>query len=278
MYIKKRVARRSFFARHRVLLLFLVGISGCLAASIFVRARREFAADRGIRAPEQYQVPNIVAALRPQSLQRVVYPYSVIPGGVSGREELAASVARDQTVAAHYADFGVDRARVVSAKETQFMHVAYRLQNKVFWTAKKLRIPKGEMLISDGVNSARVRCGNRVSAAPMEPTSDEEPAIETFDFPDAPAGFESIPELPQTALLAPIGPEPSLELIPTPGSDLGILELPPGPPRFSSIREPLSSMTQSPPNIDAPEPATGSLFAAGLATLVALRVVRRKRK
>lgn len=214
----------------------------------------------------------MIAAFKPESLQRVVYPYSVIPGGVSSRGELAANVAKDETVAGHYAGFAIDRATVVRAQETQFVHVAYRVQNKVFWTAKKLRIPKGEMLLSDGANSARARCGNRVSAAPMEPTSDEEPAIESFDIPAAPSNFETYPEL-----LGSIGPEPILELVPTPEADRESLELP-DRRLLSSAREPLSSMTQSPPNIDAPEPATGSLFVVGLATLVTLKVIRHKRR
>jgi hypothetical protein len=114
---------------------------------------------------------------------RVVYPYSVIPGGVRSREELAASMGRDPVVAAHFADFKVSQARVVKADKTRFVHVSYRMQDQVYWTEKKVKIPEGEPLITDGDETARTRCGNRVSAVPVEPISEDEPVIETFDFP-----------------------------------------------------------------------------------------------
>ena len=45
------------------------------------------------------QVPALVRALRP------AYPYSVIPGGIYSRAELAAQSASDQLVRKHYSDF-----------------------------------------------------------------------------------------------------------------------------------------------------------------------------
>jgi hypothetical protein len=133
--------------------------------------------------PVQVREPKVARNVQPAESKRIIYPYSVIRGGVRSREELAAGIKNDRFVAAHYADFKVDQARIVEAEETKFVYVSYRKRDKIYWTAKKIELPKGETLITDGINCARTRCGNRVSATPEEPVSEEEPAVETFNIP-----------------------------------------------------------------------------------------------
>lgn len=95
-------------------------------------------------------------ALRPN------YPYSVIPGGAYNRDELRKSIERDKVVRAHYADFDLYSTSTVTLAEDRFQYVSYRINNRVFWTRKKIRIPKGEVLLTDGKHFARTRCGNRL--------------------------------------------------------------------------------------------------------------------
>lgn len=104
-------------------------------------------------------------ALRPN------YPYSVIPGGAYSPEELRNSIAKDKFVKAHYADFDVKSARLVTLAEDRFQYVSYRLNNRILWTHKKIRIPKGEVLLTDGRQFARTRCGNRLCAGFIAPAS-----------------------------------------------------------------------------------------------------------
>ena len=96
-----------------------------------------------------------------------------------------------------------NEARIVRSEEAQFAYVSYRIRNNVFWTAKTVKIPKGETLITDGQSSARTRCGNKVSVLPQEPISQEEPPIETFEIPII-AGAEPPPldlaKLPEAGL------------------------------------------------------------------------------
>ena len=66
------------------------------------------------------------------------------------------------------------------------MYVSYRLGDRVFWTAKTLKLAKGEAVITDGVNEARARCGNRLSPTPVEPVSPEQPPPQVFEAPEAP--------------------------------------------------------------------------------------------
>jgi hypothetical protein len=52
-------------------------------------------------------------ALQPKASARPVYPYSVVPGGVEDARELKWVAEHDPIVAAHYAGFDYDHARVV---------------------------------------------------------------------------------------------------------------------------------------------------------------------
>ena len=99
------------------------------------------------------------------------YPYSVIPGGAYSPEELRKSVARDKFVKAHYADFDLESARLVTLGEDRFQYVSYRINNRILWTHKKIRVPKGEVLLTDGRHFARTRCGNRLCAVLASPVS-----------------------------------------------------------------------------------------------------------
>jgi hypothetical protein len=47
------------------------------------------------------------------STTRRVYPYAVVPGGVSDRDELARVIGADKVVADHYAGFKVEAAQPV---------------------------------------------------------------------------------------------------------------------------------------------------------------------
>jgi len=164
-------------------MLFLLGTSACLGTLIVTKLIRNSSETLVSRVPDTYHAMQIAGEFRPAKANKTVYPYSIIPGGVSDREELAASMHNDPVVSAHYADFAIRRARIIKAEETKFVHVSYRLRNQIFWTAKTVRLPKGETLITDGREIARTRCGNKVSVAPQAPVSKEEPPIETLETP-----------------------------------------------------------------------------------------------
>jgi hypothetical protein len=267
MYVRKRIGRRrSFYRKHRVSIFILACIgTGLLAFALAKVIRRPYATAALLGTRVASDRPELIPNYRPPQNERIVYRYSVIPGGVRSREELAASITSDPVVAKHYADFAVQRASIVRSEETQFVHVSYRIHNNVFWTAKTVKIPKGETLITDGQSSARTRCGNKVSVLPQEPISQEEPPIETFEIPII-AGAEP-PPLDLARL-----PEPALELRP----DLPLTPyIGTRPPRILPYYyRPLFSLNT--PGIDVPEPGTLSLMFIGLAGFVAVRIMRKK--
>ena len=174
---------------------------------------------------------NRVLALSQQSAPppqaRPVYPYSVVPGGVKDAKELKWFAEHDPVVAAHYAGFDYEHARLVRLELARTVYVSYRIGNHIYWTRHRIKLKKGETLLTDGKMTARTRCANRVQELPKqaaEPAA--EPPVEKFEQPvrasqgtavqSPPVPFESallnrplMPEVepgaPITSLYSPFG-------------------------------------------------------------------------
>ena len=166
-------ARHSYIVRR---LLCLAGLFIALVVSTSLHTERH--PDKTVW--ERHPVANTRGGARK------IYPLSVIYGGAYSAEELNRSRRLDSVVQAHYADFGKN-AVVQQAPKDLLMYVSYRKSDRVYWTKTKRRIPAGELLLSDGRNLARTRCGNRLSFTPQQPAApDKELPEEAFDTPEAP--------------------------------------------------------------------------------------------
>jgi hypothetical protein len=266
VYIRKRVNRKRSFTRKY--LIFIIFLAASLFAIYATRNSRERTEKTAFKVQPAPRLSDKKPLVRPAKKSKLVYPYSIIAGGVLSRAELVEAADYDPVVANHYRRFKVGEARIVKAEETQFMHVSYRKQNKVFWTAKKLKIPKGETLITDGSASARTRCGNMVSAAPQEPVSPEEPPIEVFDIPL----LDEVKEAP------PVPPIPEFKFEDIPPWNVHLMESynPPeeNPPNPEKYLPPVPYYT---PDIVVPESGTLSLLVLGLTTLFAIKFSRKGR-
>jgi hypothetical protein len=164
---------------------------------------------------EFQQAPKIQSRNR-----RLVYPYSVVPGGVGSREELRDIASHDPVVAKHYAGFNYRRARIVEVKEPRKVYLSYRLRDKIYWSVQQASLHPGEKLLTDGSVTARARCGNQVSVLPQAGTSPEEPTMAELDRPDAVAsGIEGFPAALNSRLL---NLDPAMPLRPTPGGSSGV--------------------------------------------------------
>jgi len=214
---------------------------------------------------------------------RILYPYSVIPGGVRNSAELRNAVAHDAVVAQHYSDFNLREVRVARLQEARSVFVSYRVGSRILWTKSRLKLPAGETVVTDGEHMARTRCGNRISEAPVGPVLNNEPSPEALEIPadgGLLAASESSPELPlvvppMTAIvvphqtpgsifipivppLFPIGGTPSSPGIPT--GALSPPNVPPAPPP-----------PPPPPAISTPEPSGLLMLVAGYACVWLLR-------
>jgi hypothetical protein len=135
--------------------------------------------------------PELASWRMPLPARRAVYPLSVIPGGVESVAELKQIIRGDPEIAHHLKDFDVNKTRLVRITQPQAAYVSYRIGDHIFWTAKKLTLRKGELVLTDGTHIIRGRCGNDVSYVPMRPIA---------------PGLELTPAQLDTPLLSPDEP------------------------------------------------------------------------
>jgi len=146
-----------------------------------------------LQAPAAHftQLDQIVSAARQPAQdksQRLVYQYSVVPGGVRDVAELSQAVAHDPDVALHYVSFNFRRAQLVRLPADRKMYISYRRHGRILWTKTPHLILAGEKVITDGKVIARTRCGNRLASKPEGLTAPDEPSEAQLNQPVAVKG------------------------------------------------------------------------------------------
>lgn len=172
--------------QQRVAVVALLAVAGCTAFLLQQQARHPAQAAVTAAAPAA-PAPAVlrVAAEAAPAAARRVYPYSIVPGGVTDRIELARAVMADPVVAAHYAGFAIDKASLRSVDKARAVYVSYRKGDQVYWTARKVMLTEGESVLSDGQNEIRARCGNRISDTAQLPVEVRGPDEQELDTPIA---------------------------------------------------------------------------------------------
>lgn len=191
-----------------------------------------------------------------------LYSYSVIPYGVYSARDLLSARESDRVVAGHYSGFDVRNATTLTLRSDKWAFVSFRLRDAVYWTKRKVRLPAGETLITDGVNFARTRCGNRLSDTPRQPTTAEEPAPRVLDTPaeaSGPVAFEPAP--PENLPVEAAAPNPAGSASPAPPPGLHAHVFPtdglflPNAPMFFPLA-PSGTKLEAPPFNGTPPPAS----------------------
>ncbi len=206
---------------------------------------------------------------QPRYIDRIpgVYPYSVVPGGIKNASALRVIAANDRAVSRHYANFDYSKAHLVRVAEPREVYVSYRIRDTIFWTSKKIRLPAGEILLTDGKITARAKCGNQVSETPKPDVSDQEPEEAVLDQPVALAGPPLPPRFGPPAANLPFGPTVVAPLY-AGGFAFPYAPLGGSPVAGCQIKDGVMSKNchpHKPPN--TPEPASIILIASGLAMI-----------
>ena len=191
----------------------------------------------------------------------------MIPGGVQNAQELRNALEHDPIAAAHYAGFDIGQTHVVRLASDEEMYVSFRLNNRIYWTRKRLKLLKGEAVITDGKNVARTRCGNRLSDTAQAPVAPKQPLDMTLDPSPLPDLAEERPIVMPMALPFPAfsslmasGPQgtvapPFFPIVGGGGSSPHSSTIPPTPP----ITPPAAT----------PQPDSLVLTAAGISIVLA---------
>jgi hypothetical protein len=291
---RNRLIRRSLAAA--TLAVFIVSVSTFallyFSPSLFSGRQSE---SRAVTQPELTlgradAIDQVLSEARPS---RPVYPYSVVPGGVEDAKELKWIAEHDPIVGAHYAGFDYAHAQVVRLTLARTVYLSYRIGNHIYWTRRRIKLHKGEKLITDGRMTARTRCANRVEETPQQQAvSPAEPPARKFDEPVRPgegiamqspgvpfeSAFLTRPQLPG---IEPIGPLSLYD--PFVGGNFIPLSPPPLPAALCSPvkkkgkaesgsvgsgkkKNPVACGIGGGPET-VPEPGTWVLFASGLAAI-----------
>jgi len=290
------VTRRRRTRRHRrsrIIQRVLLGV-GCaglalgLSAVALLHLSSSFHASKSTE-PDREAVEasrNLLLQAQQETLRdmedRPVYAYSVVPGGVKDAHELKWAVQHDPVVAAHYAGFDYDNARVVRLVLERTVYVSYRIGNKIYWTRHRIKLRKGDTVLTDGRITARTKCGNRVEEVPQQATSSAEPPPAKFEEPVHPMVGTAVANPPvefQSALLnrpalPGIGAAPPLSLYDPFGNGTWIPIAPPPLPGVCGIEKKTPKPTTGKKTANpcgnggaggvVPEPGTWVLVGSGL--------------
>ena len=237
--------------------LFIIVFLGFTTAWGLHVASHKIRQSRGIDDTVTAPASTVAAASR---ALRPNYPYSVIAGGAYSPAELRFVSERDALVREHYADFNLETARLVTLTANRDQYVSFRLRNRIYWTRKKLRIPRGEILLTDGDNYARTRCGNRLSSTPKANTTAREPFERLLSLPPFRPELLSGKELQ----LTPAAPKGELEQkFPVLPFEIPALApyIPPFPESITEAPQVFSGVERDPPVIPTAldyKPAVGT--------------------
>jgi hypothetical protein len=205
-------------------------------------------------------VPNFRSA-------REIYPYSVIPGGVVDAQEVTDTIAHDPVARAHYAGIHAERLWATRANESMLAYVSYRKDDSVYWTTHPVRIAEGEIILTDGTNRIRGRCGNRIEVKRPTPLPG---LVSTPDVPPPDIVFETpMPPLIPFVIVPPLPPTEIVTNRPSPQPPHAG-PVPPWPP---PVPPPWSPPV--PTSLPVPEPGTLLLVGTGLALLAKLAMRKR---
>jgi hypothetical protein len=271
---------------------FLVLVIGCVLGLRWM-GEETHAFSETNRRPANLPSLSTLSTLQPATIQarnrRLVYPYSIVPGGVRSADELESAAAHDRVVAEHYNGFDYKHARLVEVNQPKLVYLSYRRGDHIYWTRKQASLRVGEKLLTDGHTTARTRCGNQVSVLPQAETSPQEPTIAELDRPDAVASgreelfpsnlsTELMPLDPQLPLASSPGnafsggPPPGGFMPPPIGGGIGPITAPTGggcPPNNANNSKSCQHTPPPPPPPPVPEPGTVVLMTSGAAALIA---------
>jgi hypothetical protein len=199
------------------------------------------------RVSARFHAEEIKGNAKPVLWQRQVFPYSVAPGGTYDAEEAGRRAAADPVVGEHYKGIQLTSLKPFRLTRPAQGYVSYRVGNRIYWTKRMVRFQPGELLLSDGQNLIRGRCGNRISLEPEEPVlRREEPKHAVFEEP--------VMDVPTMEVLAGMAEFPAVEK----QANLAL------PSRFEMVQNPVEELLRVAPDVVSKTSLIGGSFPGGV--------------
>jgi hypothetical protein len=209
-----------------------------------------------------------------QAPKHLIYPYSVIPGGIHSFDELGR--AHDNGFLP--VGFDINKAHFTTLDHDVMTHVTFRNSDgSVYWSKRAILIRAGERIVTDGHFTLLLRCGNEIAViVPGDVPTQDAPVDADIPMEQPVASVPGDPLPPDTIL--PSDPAP----IPVVGTPLpsppGIT---PGIPIYACCAglpptSPIPPVQPIPPRVSVPDGDHGVVWFAGLIMAAALYARRRK--
>lgn len=221
--------------------------------------------------------------VQPDRLPCLSYPHAIVPCGIHSNDELN-EARKDPVLTAHYADVGTVWPISLGGNAIITAHISFRRGSDIVYTEKPSDFHVGgEILLTDGTNVIRSRCGNRftftltrlMKTAPMPPDLAREIPQVIMPIP------EELPPMTLVEVLFPVElpPFPRPELVPLPPVRVGGGLIPWFPPAVLTPL-PLIPIHRRPlpvPVVFTPEMSAGWMMIGGVVFLWVAEKVRRSR-
>ena len=198
-------------------------------------------------------------------------------------EDFRRTVQQDPLLAAHFAGFRWENAKLGQLDKAVWTFVSYRNGNAIRRTTKPVRLPEGDGYITDGVRTVRTLCCNDYVLAPPPAEAAVAAPPEPVERVDGPPrrlnkSVEWVDGPPFQQSTGAVSEE-SAGAIPGSLEKVSYYSVPfySHVPSTASFREFTSSRHKPHEPIVTPEPGTIYLMGGGVAAIALLRLVRRKR-
>lgn len=158
----------------------------------------------GVEDAETVTVAEMTLPGNPLPSNQMVYPWSVVAGGLDSSKAMGAAMEVDPVVGAHYAGLQPGSFHPERLTEKKQGYVSYRIKDKIYWTLRMVTLAAGEQVLTDGSTLVRGRCGNLFSETPREPVApvEVEPAEKAMEEPVRAAQLVASPEMRAEAPVA----------------------------------------------------------------------------
>lgn len=172
-------------------------VAGMMAAGLALTGCRNAKSPATSAGSAEKQANAAMAPSGGGASKRVIFPWSVVSGGVDSAAAMGRAMENDPVVASHYGGLNPTGFKREVLAKSQKGYVSYRIRDKVYWTRRMVTIAAGESVLSDGRTMVRGRCGNLVSPTPREPVAPDgvEPSEHAMDVPASEVQLMTAPPL-----------------------------------------------------------------------------------